>query len=360
MSAANPEGASGSLETAAESFGTLLDIEDGTVEATEAPDEVVEEPDEQEPEEESSDTEEESEDTEEESEEEPGDSEESEEEKFERLTELAEALEMPIEDFMASIKTTVKVNGEEKEVSLSDLKNGFQMESDYRQKTADLAEQRRAFEAEQARKIQEIQSHAEQSIDLADVLEQQLSGEYESVNWNQLRSESPAEYAALKQEYNDRFSQIQQLKESVKQNQEFAQREMLTKQFEYHQNVLKEEGSKLLEAIPEWHDSDKAKTGKTELASYLKSEYGFDDQAIGNLIDHRSVVIARKAMLYDRMNNKAKVAEKKVSKLPKIMKPGAKKGKDEVKSYKRTEQLKRLRKSGHVNDAAELFKELIE
>ena len=357
MSAANPEGASGSLETAAESFGTLLDIEDGTVEATEAPDEVVEEPDEQEAE----DTEEESEDTEEESGDSDEDSEESEEEaKFERLTQLAEALEMPVEDFMASIKATVKVNGEEQEVSLADLQNGFQMESDYRQKTAALAEQRRAFEAEQQQKIQEIQSHAEQSIDLADVLEQQLSSEYESINWNQLRSESPAEYAALKQEYQDKFGQIQQLKESVKQNQEFAQREMLTKQFEYHQNVLKEEGSKLLEAIPEWHDSDKAKTGKTELASYLKSEYGFDDQAIGNLIDHRSVVIARKAMLYDRMNNKAKVAEKKVSKLPKIMKPGAKKGKDEVKSYKRTEQLKRLRKSGHVNDAAELFKELIE
>ena len=357
--AANPiSGADGSLDAAAESFVSLLEPD----EVQEAPQETTEEVSEEVTETESDDEEVIQEETEEESEEADASEEEVEEtqqEKFERLTELAEALEMSPEEFEASIKTSVKVNGEEIDVSLAELRKGFQMESDYRQKTAALAEQRKAFEEQTQAKLQEISQNVEQSTSIVDMIEQQLVNEYEGVDWNALRAQSPADYAAARQDYADRLQQVQGMREQVREASEYAQKEMLTKQFETQQQILQEESARLLEAIPEWSEPEQAKAGKSEIASYLK-EYGFGDQELNNLIDHRSVVIARKAMLYDRMNKTAKVAEKKVSKLPKIMKPGAKQGKEDTKSFKRSEQMKRLKKSHRVEDAASLFKEFLE
>ena len=43
---------------------------------------------------------------------------------------------------------TIKVDGQEQEVSLDELKKGYQLESDYRNKTATLGEERRQLEAE--------------------------------------------------------------------------------------------------------------------------------------------------------------------------------------------------------------------
>jgi len=363
---ANPaQEASGSVENAAEAFGSLLEQEPEFAPEpdAQAPEDASEEVSEKELDE---DTEEEiveseaSEDDSEESDESSEGSDESEEEptKFERLSELAEALEMPLDEFMASIKTTRKVNGEEQEVTLQELLNGNMMEADYRQKTATLAEQRRAFEEQAQAKLQEIEQKAQSALDVTALLENQLSEEYNAVDWNSIRREDPSEYAALQQDFQMRASAIQNMRDQATQQAEFTRKETLEKQVEQHQKMLQEEGAKLLEAIPEWQDPEKAQKGKAEIASYLKG-YGLGDQELNNLTNHISVVIARKAMLYDQMNKTAKVAEKKVSKLPKIMKPGAKKGKAELKSAKRNEQLKRLRKTGHTNEAKDIFLDML-
>jgi len=356
--------ASGSVETAAEAFGSLLEQEpEFAPEPKEAPEAREDVSEESLDSEQSDDTEDEiveSEASDEESEGVSYDSESESEEttKFERLSELAEALEMPLDEFMASIKTTRKVNGEEQEVTLQELLNGNMMEADYRQKTATLAEQRRAFEEQAQAKLQELNDKAQSALDVTALLENQLVEEYNSVNWDEIRRESPAEYAALQQDYQSRAAALQNMRDQATQNAEFVRKETLEKQVEIHQKILQEEGAKLIEAIPEWMDKDKAQKGKSEIAAYLKG-YGFGDQELNNLIDHRSVVLARKAMLYDQMNKTAKVAEKKVSKLPKILKPGAKRGKAEIQSAKRSEQIKRLQKTGHINEAKDVFLDML-
>ena len=211
MAANQISGADGSLEAAAESFVSLLEPD----EVQEAPQETTEEVSEEVTETESDDEEVIQEETEEESEEVDEPEEETQQEKFERLTEIAEALEMSPEEFAASIKTSVKVNGEEMEVSLAELQKGYQMESDYRQKTAALAEQRKAFEEQTQAKLQEISQNVEQSTSIVDMIEQQIVNEYEGIDWNALRAQSPADYAAARQDYADRLQQVQGMREQA-------------------------------------------------------------------------------------------------------------------------------------------------
>ena len=70
---------------------------------------------------------------------------------------------------------TVKVNGEEKEVTLEELQKGYMMESDYRQKTSQVSEKRKAVEEAQAKlekQLEEARSFIE--FEAADLESQEM------------------------------------------------------------------------------------------------------------------------------------------------------------------------------------------
>lgn len=91
-------------------------------------------------------------------------------------------------------KFTVKVDGEEKQVTLEELQKGFMMQSDYSRKTQEIAEARRAIQQEQ----HEAQMQRQQSMqDLSQRIEQldQLAKSLTaSVDLEQLRDYDPSEY----------------------------------------------------------------------------------------------------------------------------------------------------------------------
>ena len=64
-------------------------------------------------------------------------------------TELEEEVE--VEEEVVEIETpstyTIKVDGEEHEVTLDELRNGYQRQADYTRKSQSLAEQRKAYES---------------------------------------------------------------------------------------------------------------------------------------------------------------------------------------------------------------------
>ena len=108
--------------------------------------------------------------------------------------------------------------------------------------------------------------------------------------------------------------------------------------------------------MPEWQDETKAKAEKSALRSYLV-EQGYAEDEINQLSDHRNVITARKAMLYDQMMAKAKAAAKKVENLPqKVQRPGS--GQN-VSIDKRGQAFQRLQKSGKVEDAAAVFASIL-
>jgi hypothetical protein len=273
---------------------------------------------------------------------------------FNSITELAEALEMPLDDFLAKIKGKVKVNGEEREVTLAELRDGYQMESDYRRKTHELSENRKAFEAEREQIATELSRQYQEAQHLTGALEQQLVSEFQAIDWNHLRQTDAAEYAARRQEFNERMAEVQSIKQNVGYQLQRQAEEAAQKQAYELRQILQQESEKLAEAIPEFRDEAKAKEVKGKIKTFLR-DYGFSDEEIGSIYDHRYVKILRDAIAYQDLKAKGVETKNKVVNAPKLTKPGST---DKTSAQNRAVQQLRdkLRKSGRVEDAANLIK----
>jgi len=256
---------------------------------------------------------------------------------------------------------SVKVDGEEMEVSLDELVNGYSRQSDYTRKTQELASQRdqmAQMQQQWATEISEAQAERQQYIEaLGQFVHQSMAGleQYATINWEQLREDDPIAFVTKKEEFRDaqervRQAQAQQEYEHQRQNEEIGKVRKMAVQEEY---------KRLTEAVPEWNDPEK----RTKLASDLSSyaiQQGFTQQELKELIDHRSLIVLMKASKYDALQ-KSDVKAKKLKNKPKVVrsgKGGVKKA-DKDRS-KRIASMKRLKESGHVNDSVSLFEDFVD
>lgn len=245
---------------------------------------------------------------------------------------------------------TIKVDGKEIEVPLSELKNGYQRQSDYTKKTMEVAEQRKAAEQQAAQAAQERNAYSQNLQKMQVQLEVAL-GEQQKIDWQALIDSDPHEY--LKQQH-----LAQQRQAQLNQNYSEQQRIAAINQAEQRQSFeshLKHQQEELLAKLPVWKDEAKAKAEKAALRDYLL-EQGYDAQTVSNVADAKAVLLARKAMLYDQMVGKANAAAKKVQSIPKVERPGA--GATPVMD-KRSAAFQRLGKTGRVEDAAAVFAQFI-
>lgn len=238
----------------------------------------------------------------------------------------------------------VKVNGEEREVPLSELLKGYQLESDYRVKTSQVAEQARAAQA-QAAQAQALQAHYAQQLQ---AYQAQLSQMQPAPPDPMLIQSDPVAFLQQQQAYQSWQQQMQAVQAEAQQVEQQRQAQLA----QARQALLAEQSDLLMKAIPEWSDSAKAQAEKSALAEYLaKSGYGQDE--IGQVADHRALVVARKAMLYDQLMSKQADATKKVATLP--PKAPQRPGSGISPTDGRTRAMQSLKRSGSLDDAANAF-----
>lgn len=273
------------------------------------------------------------------------------------LGQLAASLGLDADDISygeEGLKVKVKIDGELSEVPLSQLRKSYQLEGHLTKKSMELAETRKAIEAER----QQLQAQYGQELNQLAALQQHLESEfladYQAVNWDQLRQLDPAEYAAKRQEFADRQHRINAVKAGLSTKAQEYQQEQAKQQEAQLQNYLSEQRQQLLDKIPEWSDKAKAQSEMAAMRKYLVSN-GFEEAEATAIYDHRHVLLIRDAMRYREMTSKADAAKKKVATLPKVMKPGTSKTKAEAHAEQRKQQLGRLKKSGKVEDAADFF-----
>lgn len=246
---------------------------------------------------------------------------------------------------------TVKIDGKDVEVPLSELKNGYQRQADYTRKTMEVSEQRKAAEAERAQAHQERQAYAANLQRMQAQLEGALQ-QQQQTNWEELLQSDPVEY--LKQQHQAQARQAQL-------NQVYAEQQRMAalqqaEQAQVRQAYLAQQQEELLAKLPEWKDAQKAQAEKTALRDYLL-ESGYDRQTVETITDAKAVLLARKAMLYDQMVGKASAAAKKVSTLPsKVERPGTG---DNPGLDRRSSAFQRLSKTGRAEDAAALFASIL-
>jgi hypothetical protein len=120
--------------------------------------------------------------------------------------------------------------------------------------------------------------------------------------------------------------------------------------------MLQQEQEALAAAIPEWKDSKKAAAEKAMLVQFGQKA-GFSPDELKNVLDHRAVVLLRKAALYDQMMSKRGQIKPVTNNGPRPAKPGAAGRVSNNTEAMRAQQ--RLAKTGRVDDAADAIFKLL-
>ena len=247
---------------------------------------------------------------------------------------------------------TVKAAGEEKQVTLDELKKSYQLGSDYTKKTQELAEQRKVIETEAKAIIEARQVRDEYSQKLQAV-QQFLVGSNDSrEDLAAMKENDPIGYAVKVAEMTEKKEQLQLVQA---EQQRIAQQQQADRSAQM-QRIVEQESQKLAQSLPEFSDKTKGEHIKNEIRNYGK-QVGFTDEELSSVYDSRHVLTLHKAMMYDKLVKSKPGMKKKVSNAPKMVKSGAKVKQSVTDRTKK--QMQRLKQTGSARDAAALFENLL-
>ena len=272
---------------------------------------------------------------------------ESKETPIEQTTENTETEEETTTELETPELHRVKVSGQELEVSLDELKAGYSRDSDYRQKTHTLGMEKRDLETQKNSLRQTYDTRLSELNDLISTADQFVQQKQGGQDLAKLYQEDPTEAAKLDFQLRQEKQHIESLKATARQAQ--------NKQYE---NYLETQKELAATKIPEFSDPNKADSFKLNLRNSLR-DYGFNDQEIGSLADHRFLMVAKDAMSFKSQKDKRPIVSKKVANAPKVLKAGVAKsnvssGREEVRN-----KINTLRKSGHIRDAQSAIADMI-
>jgi hypothetical protein len=265
------------------------------------------------------------------------------------LHQIAEKFELD-PDWLDTVEVDVKINGTEGKAKLADLKKSYQITQAAEQRLEEAKTKAKTEHQAITQRREALNAEYTKVASLVGQAEQLLLQDIQKTDWDKLRANDPAEYSARKSEHEERRNAIERLKASAIQSYQTTVVAGKQESDQQRQAYLLEEREKLQSRVPEWKDADVARKESQELASYLMAN-GLSKDEVENAADHRLIVMARKAMLFDRGQNKTELAKKKVLTIPKVMKPGTKPNPEQSKNAQIMNARNRLKKSGSVEDA---------
>jgi len=259
-----------------------------------------------------------------------------------------------VEDEIADSETdsvyTVKLDGEEHEVTLEELRNGYQRQADYTRKSQSLAEQRKAYEAN----LEAVQSERGQYSEALESLSKQQNASLErfkNIDWASLKQEDPMEYMEKRLELQDAKDRIH----SIEVEKSRVQEKAIEDSKSFLQEKLQKEAETLAEKLPEY--ADPSSTVRNDIREYTLG-MGFSPEDVDGITDHRVVLVLHKAMMADKGIKTA--STKKSKTVPKVVKAGTPKTKAQKTRKSIQAKRERLSKTGNQRDAASVFLDLLE
>ena len=251
----------------------------------------------------------------------------------------------------------VRVDGQTTQVSLDELLNGYSRQSSFTKKSQQLAEDRKAMESLQQQyntEVSQIQQERQQYAQyLQNVIENSKLDEWGSIDWEALKRDDPIEFVTKREEFRMAQDQVRQLQAE----QTSAQQKAHHGQQQQWQEAVKSEHAALVDKLPEWGKPDAQRELAGKLRDYAKGQ-GYQDEEIDTLVDHRSFIVLNKARMYDELQ-RSDVKSKKLKNKPKVIRGGKASSKNAEAKSSRTAKMKRLRQSGHVDDAATLLEDMM-
>ena len=241
----------------------------------------------------------------------------------------------------------LKVNGQEIEVSLDELKAGYSRDSDYRQKTHTLGMEKRDLESQKNSLRQSYDAKLAELNELIATADATVRQQQGSQDLQRLYDEDPTQAAKLDYELRQRQVQLDDMRTKAKQAQAKQYSEFLEAQRELAATK-----------IPEYSDPNKADQFKLSMRNSLRG-YGFNDEEIGSLADHRFLMVAKDAMSYQSLKDKRPIVQKKVANAPKVVKSGVAKSSTSSGREQIRNKIGKVRKTGNIRDASSAILDII-
>jgi len=265
----------------------------------------------------------------------------------EQVTENTETTEETQTELEEPELHRLKVQGQELEVTLDELKAGYSRDSDYRQKTHSLGMEKRDLENQKSSLRQSYDtrlSELNELIATADATVRQRQG---SEDLQRLYEEDPTAAAKLDYQLRQETRQLEEVKSKARDAQAKQYNEFLSTQRELAATK-----------IPEFADPSKADSFKVNMRNSLR-DYGFNDEEIGSLADHRFLMVAKDAMSYQNLKGKKPIVQKKVANAPRVVKAGVAKSSTSSGREQIRQKIGKLAKTGHLKDASNAILDMI-
>jgi len=167
------------------------------------------------------------------------------------------------------------------------------MQADYTRKTQEVAEQRKAIEAQAAAVKQQAEIHQQFVAEIAEVvsIDKQLQ-QYANVDWNRLSDEDPVQAMKLDRQMRELQHQRMQLAQNLTQKQ---QQQALARQQETAKSI--QEGLAVLERDIKGWSPEVAK----QVVNYAVQTLGAKQETVAGITDPGLIKAIHKAQLYDQL-----------------------------------------------------------
>jgi hypothetical protein len=247
-----------------------------------------------------------------------------------------------------------KIDGKDGAAKFQDFLKTYQLQEHAETKSRKAAEreqaaERRLQEAEQT--IQARHQQIDQSLQsvqaLAAVAHEELSREYNSINWNDLRATDPGRAALLEVEFNKRSGRLQNVLGDINNRRAFAAQQAEAQRRANDEQSAQTQGRRLLELIPEWKDPQVAEKERVELLNWI-SRSGFDPAEL-DLGKATQVKLLRKAWQHETLQASKPETEQKLRAAPKLVKPGAAAQAGDTSNAGQLKNLKQIARSSGGN-----------
>jgi len=241
---------------------------------------------------------------------------------------------------------TVKMDGQDMEVTLEDLKRDYGGQKYVQKGMQDAAAQKKEAEA-----VYTALNNERQQI--AELYNQIQSNGMQSAPVKPTKAEFDADpigymqkniaYEEAQNAYNQQMGQLQQVAQKNSAAQENAQKAYMHEQMQ----ILQKE-------VPAFADPTKASKLKERLVTTGTNHYGYTNDEISNITDARAIKVLLDAQRYqDIISGKSK-AKVKTKSANSVMKPGAKRTATPNAKIRERQQAK-LKGSGSLDDAVNLI-----
>lgn len=239
---------------------------------------------------------------------------------------------------------TVKVDGQEQEVTLDELKRGYSGQKYIQKGMAEAAEMRKQIEQMQQETSQR-QQMLNQMINQVQQNGIPVVPEYPS---EELRESDPLGFLEAEANYRRAVEKRQQWDNQQRYlaQQQAAQEQQMNNQF------LEQQAMRLAEWMPEFADPEKRTVFVQEMSSKAKKHYNLTDEQIGTVKTAEEVMILNDALKWRELQAKTGQAQKKAQGARPVVQPAAKRAASTGKANQAKKAKSAMKRTGSPDDVA--------